>query len=151
MDAIARKTPLHVWIVGALSLLWNSFGAYDYTQTHLGSLAYIQSMMGDIGVPPEQVLAYFQGYPAWATALWACGVWGALLGSALLLLRSRFAFDAFAVSLAGLAGSTVYQLAAGVPEWLAGATNTGVHIAIWSAAIFLLIYALSLRRKGVLR
>jgi hypothetical protein len=41
---------------------------------------------------------------------WALGVWGALAGSMLLLLRSRRAVTAFAASLVGLAVSTGYQL-----------------------------------------
>ena len=29
----ALKAPIHLWIVGILSLLWNSFGGYNYTMT----------------------------------------------------------------------------------------------------------------------
>ena len=29
MDASA-KAPVHLWVVGLLSLVWNGFGAYDY-------------------------------------------------------------------------------------------------------------------------
>jgi hypothetical protein len=39
--------------------------------------------------------------PAWMTGVWAIGVWGALAGSVLLLLRSKWAVHVFAASLAG--------------------------------------------------
>lgn len=35
------KTPLHLWIVGGVSLLWNSFGAADYLRTQLQVEAYM--------------------------------------------------------------------------------------------------------------
>src|SRR5690606_28460329 len=37
-------TPTHLWVVGILSLLWNGFGAYDYTMSHVGGLAYFETM-----------------------------------------------------------------------------------------------------------
>ena len=150
---IAGKTraPWHLWVVGVVSLLWNAFGANDYTQTQLGNREYFDSMMDGMGVSPAEALAYFEGFPDWADAFWALGVWGALVGSLLLLLRTRFAVWAFAVSLLGLAGTTVYQIVSEPPEWTQGTMNTVMSIIIWSIATFLLIYAISMRRKGVLR
>ena len=42
--ALSGPTPKHLWIVGILSLLWNCFGAYDYTMSHMGGLAYFEQM-----------------------------------------------------------------------------------------------------------
>ena len=150
-DSLERRTPWHLWVVGLISLAWNAFGANDYLQTQLGNLAYFESMMDGIDATPEQALAYFQSYPAWVQAAWAIGVWGSVLGLLLLLLRSRFAVHAFALSLLGLATTTVYQLIVGQPDWLHNAMTTIINIVIWSIATFLLIYALSMRSKGVLR
>ena len=74
-------TPRHLWIVGALSLLWNCIGAADYTMTQTRNSAWLQ------GITAEQ-LAYLHDFPTWAVSAWALGVWGALAGSILLLLRS---------------------------------------------------------------
>lgn len=145
------KTPWHLWVVGILSLAWNAFGANDYIQTQMGNVAYYETMLEGIDATPEQALAYFQSYPAWMDAAWAVGVWGAVLGSLLLLLRSRFAVLVFALSLLGLAVTTVYQLVQGQPEWAQGTTTTIITVVIWSIATFLLIYAGSMRSKGVLR
>ena len=151
MNDLSRKTPWHLWVVGVLSLLWNGFGANDYYQTQSGNIAYLEGMMEGMAASPQEAMAYFQGFPAWVDAFWAFGTWGALLDSLLLLLRTRFAVWAFALSLLGLAVTSVYQVAAGQPDWMAGATNTIVSIVIWSVATFLLIYAVSMRNKGVLR
>tara|TARA_B100000678_G_C18200781_1_gene499364 strand:- start:56 stop:514 length:459 start_codon:yes stop_codon:yes gene_type:complete len=145
------RTPWHLWVVGVVSLLWNLFGANDYLQTQLGNLEYYEGMMDSVEATPAQALAYFRSYPAWMHGAWALGVWGAVLGSILLLLRTRFAVWAFALSLLGLAVTTVYQLVQGQPEWAQGTATTVVTIVIWSIATFLLIYAASMRSKGVLR
>ena len=144
-----RRTPWHLWLIGGVSLLWNAFGANDYIQTQTGNLAYFDNMMGGLDVTPAEILAYFQAFPAWLQAFWAFGVWGALVGSVLLVLRSRFAVWAFALSIVGLAVNTTYQLTAAQPDWVEA--SGPMTIVIWSIATFLLIYAWSMRRKGVLR
>src|SRR3546814_14306055 len=72
----------------------------DYMMTKLGNADYLSAFT------PEQI-AYFQGFPLWANIGWAFGVWGSVLGSILLLARSRHAVTAFAVSLLGLAISKI--------------------------------------------
>lgn len=139
------RTPVHLWLVGALSAVWNGFGALDYTMTQTRNPGWMAQMT------PEQV-AWLDRAPIVAHASWAFGVWGALLGSLLLLARSRHAVLAFAASLAGLAVNTAYQLTAPMPS---GHMDTSAmlafHAAIWTVAIALLVYALRMRRRGVLR
>lgn len=139
-------TPLHLWIIGVLSLLWNGFGGFDYLMTMTRNEAYLSQFT-------DAQLAYFEGFPAWMTACWALGVWGAVAGSLLLLFRNRYAVHAFALSLAGLALSTLYQyvlddtdLAAIMPEG-----QQYMVLAIWIVAILLLWYARRQRKNEVLR
>jgi hypothetical protein len=145
-DALPQpsKTPVHLWIVGVVSLLWNCFGCFDYTMTNLRDPDYLAQF------PPE-MMQIIDAFPIWASAAWACGVWGALAGSVLLLARSRWAVAAFAISLAGLAISTLYQLGVDMPAELQTPGMMFMNILIWSAATFLLIYSVSMKRKGVLR
>ena len=89
------KTPIGFWIISGLSLLWNAYGAFDYTMTQTKNAQYLAAFT------PEQ-LAYFDSFPAWMDATWALGVWGALAGSVLLLMRNRHAVTAFGLSLLGL-------------------------------------------------
>ena len=64
----ANKAPLHLWVVGALSLAWNAFGAYDYVMTESRNEAYLAMFT------PE-LRAFFDSFPAWAVAAWAIAVW----------------------------------------------------------------------------
>ena len=137
------KTPIHLWMVGVVSLAWNSIGALDYTMTKTHNAAYLAGFTA-------QQIAYLDHFPLWANTGWALGVWGAILGSILLLMRRRWAVPVFALSLAGLATSTAFQLcvAPPMPGSNAHATGNGITIAIWAIAITLLAYALWARRRG---
>ena len=79
---VHERTPIHLWIVGILSLLWNGFGCYDYFMTKTQGATYVRSMMPDADA--DAIVAYINGLPMWATSAWAFGVWGGLLGSILL-------------------------------------------------------------------
>lgn len=139
------KTPLHLWIVAVLATIWNAFGAFDYLMTQTRNEAYLANF-----TDPQRI--YFDSFPIWMEATWALGVWGGFLGALLLLLRSRWAVTAFAVSLLGLAISTVYQyVLSSPPEDMMTPAMIGMNVAIWAIAIGLLWYAMRMRRAGVLR
>lgn len=140
------KTPWHLWVVGVLSLLWNAMGAFDYTMTKFDAAKYLAEF------PPDQQ-AYFQSFPVWANAGWALGVWGAVIGSLLLLARSRHAVTAFIVSLVGLAISTFYQFGMhwGDLQRMFGNFPAIFTAIIWVVAIALLIYSRRQAASGVLR
>jgi hypothetical protein len=144
MNETAR-TPLHFWIVAVLATVWNAFGAFDYIMTQTRNEAYLAGF-----TDPQR--AYFESFPMWMEATWAFGVWGGFLGAILLLMRSRHAVTAFAVSLAGLAASTVYQYVLNTPptEMTTG-VMMAMNIVIWAIAIGLLWYAMRMRKAGVLR
>lgn len=137
----STATPWHLWVVGGLTLLWNAVGIMSYLMTELGQLE-------SLGMTPEQI-AYFDTFPAWATAFWALGVWGAFLGSVLLLLRSRWAVPSIAISVVGLIGTTVFQRF--VTDLPADMSNPVLDAIIWATTLFMLWYALRMRREGVLR
>lgn len=140
------KTPMHLWIVGVISLLWNSFGGYDYVMTQTENADYLAMFT------PEQK-AYFLSFPTWMEVFWALGVWGAVAGSVLLLMRSRHAVTALAVSLLGLAVSTFWQFfLSGVDTTaLFGPVPLVMNAVIWVICIALLLYARRQMANGVLR
>lgn len=143
------KTPVHLWIVGGISLLWNAFGAIDYTMTNMKNMWWLK----DFAQLTSEQIAYFDTFPGWATAAWAFGVWGAFAGSLLLLMRSRHAVTAFIVSLAGLAVNTLFQfgLSPVNPTELFGPGPMWTTLVIWVVAIALLYYARRQAAAGVLR
>jgi len=141
-----RKTPVHLWIVGVVSLLWNAVGAFDYTMTKMQNAEYLAAFT------PEQQ-AWFASFPLWANIGWALGVWGSVLGSLLLLARSRHAVSAFVVSLVGLAISCIYQfgLHYGDLMRLFGTFPMIFTAIIWVILIALFVYARKQAAAGVLR
>lgn len=133
------KTPWHVWVVGVASVLWNAISFYDFTFTNLRDPAYLAD------IPPE-IIQMIDAFPVWALAAWALGVWGAMAGSLLLLLRSRYAVLAFAASLVGLAATTVYRFGFAGEQM----SQDPVLVLIWAIAILLLVYAWRMRQRGIL-
>jgi hypothetical protein len=144
MNLSTSKAPLHFWIVGAVSLLWNAVGALDYTATQLRIESYMSQFT------PEQ-LAYFYGFQAWTVAAWALGVWGSLLGSLFLLLRKRWAVWAFGIAIAGLAITTLHNFVLTDGAAVMGSGAAVFSAVIWAIALFLFFYARAMAKRGVLR
>lgn len=143
------NTPVHLWIVGALALLWNGFGSYDYVMTRMRNTEYLAGMMP--GADPNAVLAWVDAFPIYAQFGWGLGVWGGLLGAILLLVRSRWAVPVFAASLVGAVMGLGYQIVAAPP--LAGVDGPmveGMPFVIILVALGLFLYARAMRAKGVL-
>lgn len=144
------RTPAHLWIVGILSLLWNSFGAYDYVMSHMRDAQYIASAMP--GVDPNQALAWMDAFPMYAKAGWGVGVWIGLLGAVLLLIRSRYACWAFAASMLGIVLSIGYQLVVAPP--LPGPSQGTMAKMIPYMIILIgaaqLLYSNAMRKRAVL-
>jgi len=140
------KTPWHLWAIGAVTLVWHAFGAFDYTMTQTGNATYLS------GFTPEQ-RAYFDSYPAWAVAGWALGVWLSSLGSLLLLLRSRYALHAFVLSLAGSLAALYWSLGVSDVSMAAmtGAAGYVITVVIYAVILLLVWYAAAMTRAGVLR
>ena len=141
----AQSTPRHLWIDGVVTLLWNAMGALDYVMSQTRNEQYMAAFT------PEQ-LEYFYSFPSWAVATWATAVWGSVLGSILLLARSRFAYPVFVVSFAAMFLTTIYnfvltngfEIMGGIGPALFSATIFGVAVAlVW--------YSREMVNKGVLR
>lgn len=151
MDGVGTgKTPVHIWIVGGLALLWNGFGCYDYLMTRMRNLDYFRSMAPD--VDPEAMLAWVDAFPIYAQFGWGLGVWMGLIGSILLLMRHRWAVPVLGVSLLGAVLGIGYQLM-NPPDWpgMDQGMNAVMPYVIIAVAIGLFLYARSLASKGIIR
>jgi hypothetical protein len=140
-----NRAPWHLWVVGILSLLWNAMGAFDYLMTETRNEGYMSQFTA------EQ-LEYFYGIPAWVVAFWAIAVWGAVLGSILLLLRKKLAAGVFLVSFLAMVITTIYNfgLSNGL-EVMGDPFSLAFSAAIFVVALLLYIYATRLAAKGILR
>ena len=135
------KTPSHIWVVGGLTLLFNAMGIVSYMSTKLG-------MLEAAGMPADQI-AYMSDFPTWVNATWALGVWGAFIGSILILFRSRHALTSFIIAFVGLVLTTYYQRAmSDLPD---GMDGLGLPIAIWAVTLFLLWYTHKMKNEGLLK
>ena len=148
--ATQLRTPLHVWIVGAVALVWNGFGAYDYVMTRMRNTDYLAEMMPT--VDPNAALAWVDGFPIYAQIGWGLGVWGGVLGAILLLMRSRWAVAVFAASLVGAVVSLGYQLVAAPPlAGMEGGMAKAVPFVIIVITLALFLYARAMKAKGLVR
>ncbi|MDA9979963.1 hypothetical protein N9E38_00820 [Yoonia sp.] len=141
------KTPIHLWIVGIVSLFWNAGGAFDYVMTRTNAAEYLAAQ-------PDARLMMLDQAPLWFGFTWALGVWFSVIGSLLLLMRSRFAGAAFALSLIGLLGSSVYTY--GIADGGSMVAAAGTAAIVFTIAIPVLLvlqwlYARAMTRRGVLR
>jgi hypothetical protein len=146
MAVATPRTPWHLWLVGIVALLFNAIGVFDFMMTMTQGPSY----MANAGMTPAQI-AHYQQMPLWMTVVWAVGVWGALLGSMLLLVRRQLAFPFFAVSLAAFLLSLLYTYVL-----TDGGAIMGGGMAIMSAVIAVLLlvftgYAGAMAKRGVLR
>jgi hypothetical protein len=146
MTGTSAKTPWHFWLVGVIAILFNAIGVFDFVMYRLKGPAYLAGA----GMTPDQI-AHYQGMPFWMTIVWAVGVFGALLASLLLLLRSRRAFPVFAVSLAAFLISLLHTYVL-----TDGGTIMGRQMAITNAIIACLLiffscYARAMAARQVLR
>lgn len=145
-EAPRASAPWHYWLVTAVAILWNGYGAYDYFMSKTGGDAYLKKM----GMTDAQV-AHMHAYPAWMTADWAIGVWVGLLGALLLVARTRYAFHVFVVSLAAFLVMLVYTY--GLSEGLKVMGSQGMlfNLIILALCVFFAWYARMMTKRGVLR
>ena len=139
------RTPGHLWIVGILSFLWSCFGCLDYTMTNLKNPSWLAQMTAD-------QTAFMNSLPSWLIAFWAFGVWGALAGSILLLMRRRYAVWAYGLSLVGAVVGLGYQVViAKMPASMKVGMMGMMPYVIILVALGLFLYARAMEKKGVLR
>lgn len=144
MNDDSARAPRLFWIVGIFALIWNGFGALDYAMTSIRDPGYITRY-------PAEAVQLLDALPNWMLIIWPLGVAGALGGSILLLLRSRQAVAAFALSLATLAAETIHFATTGLPAALRTGAMAGAVVTIWAVALGLFGYAVAMLRRGVLR
>jgi hypothetical protein len=145
-DTMKGATPWHLWAAGVISLLWNAFGGYDFVMSVTQGEAYWRAS----GMT-DAMVAYYNAMPTWMYVPWVLGVWGAVAGSVLLLMRNRLAVPAFGLSLLGAVGSLAYGLANPMPPLPeAMAMMSYMPWVIVLIAAVLAAYAWTMGKKGVL-
>jgi len=136
--------PWHSWVVGIVGFLWSSIGVMSFLLVQLR----VEAVMGQY---PADQREYFETFPFWAVAFWAIGVFGAVLGCLLILLKKRLATP---ILLASVIGAIVSNLGGlfllGGMEAMGGTGALGFAVFIIIFAAFLTLYARAMTKKGVL-
>ena len=118
----------------------------DFTMSNLQVAAYIENLT-------EAQRAFFASFPLWVTISWAIAVWGAVLGSLLLLLRKKLAVPVFLISLLAMALTSLHNY---VLSDIKMQSLIGLPEVLFSAAIvvvggLLVAYARAQAKNGHLR
>lgn len=138
------QAPWHLWVIGALALLWNAMGALDYFLSQSKNEAYMEMFT------PEQ-LEFFYNFPSWSIAMWPIAVWGGALGCIFLLLRNKLAVCVFLVSLICMALNTIYIYAfTNGMEVMGDPFEIAFNAAIFLVAVFLFFYSNNMSSKNII-
>ena len=118
----------------------------DYIMSKTKNENYLAQMT------PEQ-LSFLENFPTWLTPFWAVAVWGAVLGSLLILFRSKLAAPTFLVAFLAMIVVTVHNVFLATPSALDMMTTFQLAFtaAIIVVAILLVIYASMQANLGRLR
>ena len=146
MTDMTSKAPWHLRVVGVVAVLFNGIGVFDYVM----SMAQGASYMASAGMTPAQI-AHYQQMPIWMVAIWTIGVWGAMLGSVLILLRNKLAFPVFAVSLAAFLVSLFYTYVLTDGGEIMGGQMAIASAVIASLLVVFMWYSWLMTKRRVLR
>jgi hypothetical protein len=139
-DAGAAVTPWHLWLVGAVALLWNGMGTFLWAQTSFMPDAALQGL-------PADHSAYVRSLPMWSSFAWGLGVLAGLTGAVLLLRRRRLSVAAFAASLVGAVANMLVYITNPPPP---GFFSPPLAAFIIGLALIQLWYAHRVRERGIL-
>ena len=144
-NASKTETPWHLWLVGIFSLLWSGMGALDYLMAQTRNESYMSNFS-------IEQLEYFNSFPSWLIAAWACAVWGGVAGAILLLLRRKIAAQVFLFSLLCMVATTIHNYGFANGLEVVGDTFSLVFTAvIFIFIVAFYIYSTMMSKRGVLR
>ena len=101
-DESMNKPPIWFWIVSVLALIWNGLGVMAYLARAFTTEEMIAAL------PEEQRAEFLVEYPTWYTAAFAIAVFAGTLGCLALILRKKWAYGLFILSVLGAIIQHVY-------------------------------------------
>lgn len=118
----------------------------DYVMSKTRNADYLAQMS------PEQ-LEFLNGFPGWLTAFWAVAVWGAVLGSILILLRKKLAAPVFVLAFLAMVIVTIRNLFLAEPSALSmmNSFQAIFTVVIFIVAALMVYYTRLQSRLGRLR
>ncbi len=96
--------PTWFWVASGIALLWNLLGLMAF----VAQIMMVGSETAMAALPPEQQELY-KAMPSWVNIAFAVAVIAGTIGSVGLLLRAKWAFPVFVLSLLGVLGQQAYM------------------------------------------
>ncbi|WP_299390993.1 hypothetical protein [uncultured Gelidibacter sp.] len=97
----SNKPPVYFWVISIIAVLWNAFGVFNYLMQ-----AYMTQEDLDQLSKTDQNL--YANLPSWYIGAFAIAVFAGLLGAISLVLRKRWAYSFFVVSLLAVGLQQLY-------------------------------------------
>ena len=99
--ASVSNVPTWFWVVSGIALLWNLMGVMMF---------FAQIMMTEeaMATLPAEQQELYNSAPMWSTIAFAVAVFGGAIGCVGLLMRAKWAFPVFIVSLIGVLAQQAY-------------------------------------------
>jgi hypothetical protein len=129
------------WIIGVIALIWNAWGVFAY----LGNVLMTDDLLAILPAEQQEMIA---NQPSWYTAAFAIAVWFGLLGSISLLIKKKWAYPLFLISLLGILGSTVYNMFMSGGYEFYGAQAYIMPLMVLLIGIYLVMHAKKSIAKG---
>lgn len=135
MTNLKEKPPVWFWIVSVIALLWNAMGVKQYLDQAYQTESWRSTLT-------DEQLEIISNFPSWLTAAFAIAVFAGLLGSLGLLLRKKWAYMLFLLSLIAVIVQMGHVLIQGYFEGI------GMTISIIAFAIFWVWFSKKSISKG---
>lgn len=141
MTNSTNKPTTIFWVIAIAALLWNIMGVSAYLID-----AYMPEEV--FNALPEAQQEMYNTRPAWATAAFALGVFGGLLGCIFLLMRKKLAKPLFIISLLSVLALYVYMFAISNVLEVMGTSSIYMPIMVTTVCVLLVLFTNKSIKKG---
>jgi hypothetical protein len=129
------------WVIGFIALIWNAIGLLSF----IGQAYLTDEMKATL---PEAQVELIENRPSWATTAFAIAVFTGTFGAMVLLMRKKFAYYLFMLSLAGVIVQMVNDVYLSGTNGNYGPGEISMTILIPVVGIFLIWYTRSCNNRG---
>jgi len=139
---VTTKPHTAFWIIAVFALLWNLIGVFFWISEYFLMTEEIKATLS-----PEQV-ELMDNSPSWNIYIYGIGVFGAVLASALLLMRKKMALPLFGISLIAILIVHGYWVFAMDTVGKMGPKSLIMPVIVIAIAIFEYYYSKGAARNG---
>ena len=140
-DELNGKPSTNFWIIGGAALVWNLIGLTFYIEQVTMTPEALTKFT-------EDIQNFYLATPVWANAAFAIAVNAGILGSALMLLRKKWAVPMFMLSMAGIVVQDIDAFVLRDAFSIVGVGSLIVPSMVFVIGIALILYSRSAQARG---